>query len=52
MLNFFVYFQGAMARQQISDRRDYDHTQEETESFNRRLGKLRKRSFVSFRVSK
>ena len=52
MLNFFVYFQGAMARNQVTDRRDYEHTPEETECFNRRLGKLRKKSFISFRVSK
>ncbi len=52
MLNFFVYFQGAMAKSRSHDRRDYQHTAEETECFNRRLGKMRKKTYVSFRVSK
>ena len=52
VLNFFVYFQGAMAKSRSHDRRDYQHTAEETECFNRRLGKMRKKTYVSFRVSK
>ena len=52
MLNFLVYFRGAMARNQVINRRDREHTQEEAECFNRRLGKLRKKSFISFRVTK
>ena len=52
VLNFFVCFQGAMAKPRHNDTRDYQHTAEETECFNRRLGKMRKKTYVSFRVSK